>query len=181
MKIISNFTPDRISRGQILNLKSQTSLLLTAYCLLFTVFSMVYPVISHAVLRGLPEGKSRIQVGDKAPLDTADLKKAHEEGKVIFLMFGNIDHCIYCEKVWGNIRELMEQYGKDAAGILKTHRASKFWGPEDEAVALGEKYGVIGEPWLFLIDKKGIVRHIFLGLVGKTEIENELKKVLGEK
>ena len=153
-------------------------LLLAACCLLFFIF---FPIVSHAGLRGLPEGKSKVEVGDKAPLDTADLKKAHEEGKVILLMFGNIDHCIYCEKVWGNIRDLMPQYSKDVAAILKTHRASKFWGPEDEAVKLGEQYGVIGEPWLFIIDKKGIVRHIFMGFTGKTEVENEIKKVLADK
>ncbi|MBI5327055.1 MAG: thioredoxin family protein [Deltaproteobacteria bacterium] len=161
-------------KSKIVNRKSQILLLLT-------VFLMLYPVISHAVLRGLPEGKSRIEVGDKAPLDTADLKKANEEGKVILLMFGNIDHCIYCEKMWGNIRDIMPQYNKDAAAILKTHRASKFWGPEDEAVKLGERYGVIGEPWLFIIDKKGIVRHIFMGFTGRTEIENEIKKALMDK
>ncbi len=155
---------------------SKIYLLLTVCCLLLTFIAP-----SYAGLRGLPEGKSNVEVGDKAPLDTADLKKAHEEGKVILLMFGNVDHCIYCEKVWGNIRELMEQYGNDAVGILKTHRASKFWGPEDEAVALGEKYGVVGEPWLFIIDKDGVVRYIFMGLVGKTEIETELKKALGQK
>lgn len=169
IKKISNFI--RIRRIQISNYKLFFSLL-TAFCLLLAAS------ISHAGLRGLPEGKSRVQVGDIAPLDTADLKKAHEEGKVILLMFGNVDHCIYCEKVWGNIRELLSQYGKDVAGILKTHRPSKFWAPDDEAVALGEKYGVIGEPWVFVIDKKGIVSRIFMGLTGKTEIEDEIKKAL---
>jgi thioredoxin-related protein len=129
----------------------------------------------------LPEGKSKVGLGDKAPLETADLKKAHEEGKVILLMFGNVDHCIYCEKVWGNIRDLLPQYGKDVAAILKTHRASKFWAPEDEAVKLGELYGVIGEPWLFVIDREGIVRHIFSGLTGRDAIEKEIKKVLEKK
>ncbi|MBI5682810.1 MAG: thioredoxin family protein [Deltaproteobacteria bacterium] len=134
--------------------------------------------ISYAGLRGMPDGKPRVEVGDKAPLETADLKKAHEDGKVILLMFGNPDHCIYCEKVWANIRDILPQYEKDVAAFLKTHRASKFWGPENEAVKLGERYGVIGEPWLFVIDKKGIVRHIFMGFAGKTEIENEVKKAV---
>ena len=97
---------------------------------------------------------------------------------MILLMFGNIDHCIYCEKVWGNINALMPKYGSDIVPILKAHRASKFWAPEDEAVKLGEIYGVVGEPWLFIIDKEGIVRHIFRGFTGKTEIETEIKKVL---
>ena len=140
----------------------------------------LFPVYSHAGLRGLPEGKSRVEVGDMAPLETADLMKANKEGKVILLLFGNPDHCVYCEKVWGNINNLLQQYGKDVAGILKTHRASKFWGPEDEAVALGKLYGVVGEPWLFIIDEKGIVRNIFMGFVGRAEIEAGIKKVLGQ-
>lgn len=152
---------------------------LTAFFLLFNILLFFSGNISHAGLRGLPEGKPRVEVGDKAPLDTADLKKAHEEGKVILLMFGNPDHCIYCEKVWGNINSLASKYEKDIAGILKVHRASKFWGPENEAMALGERYGVIGEPWLFVIDKKGVVRHIFMGFAGREQIEAEIKKVLG--
>lgn len=147
---------------------------------LFTLLSFLVLsfTFAEAGLRGLPEGRPNVQVGDKAPLESADLKKAHEEGKVILLMFGNVDHCIYCEKVWGNINALMPKYGSEIVPILKTHRASKFWAPEDEAVKLGEIYGVIGEPWLFIIDKKGIVRHIFRGFTGKTEIEAEIKKVL---
>lgn len=150
-------------------------------CLLVILIMLLSPLHSYAGLRGMPEGKPRVEVGDKAPLETEDLKKAHKDGKVILLMFGNPDHCIYCEKVWANIREIMPQYEKDAAAILKTHRASKFWGPPNDAVALGERYGVIGEPWLFVIDREGIVVHIFMGFAGKKEIEDEIKKVLGMK
>ncbi|MBI2876467.1 MAG: thioredoxin family protein [Candidatus Tectomicrobia bacterium] len=138
----------------------------------------ISPVASYAGLRGMPEGKPKVEVGSKAPLDTEDLRKAHQAGKAILLMFGNPDHCIYCEKVWGNINDLRPHYEKEVAPILKIHRASKFWGPENEAVALGERYGVIGEPWLFLIDKEGIVRHIFIGLTGRSEIEKEVKRVV---
>ncbi|MBI5286248.1 MAG: thioredoxin family protein [Deltaproteobacteria bacterium] len=149
------------------------------FILLIVISSLILPMHNlYGGLRGLPEGKPRVEVGDMAPLETEDLKNAHEEGKVILLMFGNPDHCIYCEKVWANIQAILPQYEKDATAILKTHRASKFWGPEDEAVRLGKIYGVIGEPWLFIIDRKGIARHIFMGFAGRTEIEMELKKVL---
>lgn len=151
-------------------------ILTSCFLLLTSIF--LFPFLSHAGLRGLPEGKPRVEVGDKAPLETGDLRKAHEESKIILLMFGNIDHCIYCEKVWANISELRLRHEKDVEAILKTHRASKFWGPEDEAVALGRIYGVIGEPWLFIIDKEGIVRHIFMGFAGKAEIEGRLEEVL---
>lgn len=141
-------------------------------------FSLYSHLISHAVIRGAPEGKPRVQVGDKAPLDTADLKKAHDEGKIILLMFGNPDHCRYCEKVWFNSEDIASKYEKDVAVIAKRHRAAEFWGPEPESEALAERYGIVGEPWLFLIDKQGIVRHIFVGFAGKSGIEAEVKKLL---
>lgn len=139
---------------------------------------MSFPVTSGAGLRGLPEGNSKVVIGGPAPLETDDLKRAHNEGKVILLMFGNPDHCIYCEKVWANISALLPQYEKYVAAFLKKHRASKFWGPANEDVALGERYGVIGEPWLFIIDQKGVVRNIIMGPVGKDVIEAELKKLM---
>ena len=43
---------------------------------------------------------------------------------------------------------------------------------------LGQKYGVIGEPWLFLIDKEGIVRQILVGLTGIGEIDAGLKNLV---
>lgn len=151
---------------------------LITVCCLSLWFSLDFPIVSHAALRGAPEGKTKVQVGDKAPLDTADLKDAHDDGKIILLMFGNPDHCRYCEKVWFNITDIASQYKKGVVAIVKKHRAAEFWGPEPEDAALGKRYGVIGEPWLFLIDKQGIVRHIFIGFAGRTEIETELKKVL---
>ncbi|HAS17977.1 MAG TPA: hypothetical protein DCR39_08870 [Nitrospiraceae bacterium] len=141
--------------------------------------SLVFPVSSWAGIRGAPEGESGVKIGDKAPLETEDLKRAHKEGKVILLMFGNPDHCRYCEKVWFNIMDIGSRYEQDVAVIVKRHRAAEFWGPESEDSALGKRYGVIGEPWLFIIGNEGIVRYIFRGFAGLTEIESQLKKVLG--
>lgn len=139
---------------------------------------LLLPLMAEAGLRGLPEGKPRVEVGTAAPLDLEGLKKAHEEGKVILLMFGNPTHCIYCEKVWTSVELLKSKHEEDVAAVLAIHRAAKFWGGESDAVALGKRYGVIGEPWLYLIDREGIVRHIFVGMVGRSEIEAELEKVL---
>ena len=129
-------------------------------------------------MKGLPEGKPRVEIGDTAPMDHPKLIKARETGKAIVIMFGNPDHCIYCEKVWGNIRELIPKYENDIATVLVSHRGAKFWEPVEEDVFLGQKYGVIGEPWLFLIDKKGIVRQIFAGLTGLEQIEAGLKNLV---
>lgn len=127
---------------------------------------------------GTPDGKPAVRVGDKAPLVTEELRKAHGEGKVILLMFGNPWHCQWCEKVWHNIQTILPKYNKDAVAILKTHQRVKWWEPNEEGKMLGRIYGIIGEPWLFLIDKEGIVRHIFMGFSGIGQIEEELKKVV---
>lgn len=147
--------------------------------ILVFVFLPSYPYAANAVMRGMPEGESAVEVGKPASLNTEDLKKAHGDGKTILLMFGNPDHCIYCEKVWRHISELQEANPNDVAAILKVHRASKFWGPESDAVALGRIYGVVGEPWLFLIDRDGVLRRIYRGVAEKGEIEADLKKAIG--
>ncbi|MBI3583783.1 MAG: hypothetical protein HY096_07530 [Nitrospinae bacterium] len=93
-------------------------------------------------------------------------------------MFGNPDHCRYCEKVWFNIMDIGSRYEQDVAVIGKRHRAAEFWGAESGDEALGKRYGVIGEPWLFMIDREGIVRHIFMGFAGLPEIEAQLLSMI---
>jgi thioredoxin-related protein len=132
-------------------------------------------------MKGLPEGKPRVEIGSAAPMDHPSLQKARETGKAILLMFGNVDHCIYCEKVWGNIRELMPKYKTDVVAVLVSHRPSKFQLAADEDRILGERYGVIGEPWLFMIDKEEIVRQIFPGLTGLNQIEEGMQNLLKPK
>jgi thioredoxin-related protein len=147
--------------------------LLLASCFLLLASTVVY-----AALKGLPEGKSRVMIGDAAPMEHPSLQKARETGKAIILMFGNVDHCIYCEKTWGNVRELLPKYKNDVVAVLISHRPSKFQLAEDEDRILGEIYGLIGEPWLFFIDKKGIVRQIFPGLTGLEQIDTALKNLI---
>ncbi len=141
-------------------------------------FLLFFPSISLAVLKGLPEGKSKVMIGDAAPVEHPRMQKARETGKAIILMFGNVDHCIYCEKTWGNVRELMPKYENDVVAVLISHRPSKFQLAEDEDRILGEMYGVVGEPWLFFIDRDGIVRQIFPGLTGIGQIEDGLKNLI---
>lgn len=146
--------------------------------LIVFVFYISFPSVSLSVMKGLPEGKPRVEIGDTAPMEHPSLHKARETERAIILMFGNPDHCIYCEKTWGNIRELMPKYKKDVTAVLISYRPSKFQEAAEEDKILGEKYGVIGEPWLFLIDKEGIVRQIFCGLTGIEQIETGLKNLV---
>ena len=156
-------------------MKNSLFFMVSLLCLCIT---LVVTNVSYGVIRGSPEGEPLVRVGDRAPLETEDIKKAHEDGKVILLMFGNPDHCRYCEKVWFNIMDIRSRYEQDVAVIGKRHRAAEFWAAESEDEALGKRYGVIGEPWLFIIDKEGIVRYVFRGFAGLPEIESQLLAVI---
>lgn len=136
------------------------------------------PSEAVTAVRGLPEGKPRLGVGDRAYLEREELKTAHEEGKTILLMFGNPWHCIYCERTWFNIREILRRYEKEVAFVLVEAQPVKFWRPEEENLELARRYGVIGEPWVFLIDREGVVRHVFVGFRPKREIEAVLSQVV---
>lgn len=136
------------------------------------------PQALQAGVKGTPEGKSRIRVGEQAPLETAELREAHAGGKAIILMFGNPWHCLYCERVWLSIKEILPPYADDLAFVMVAAQRVKFWEPPDENVRLAKRYGIIGEPWVFLIDKNGIVRRIFIGFTEKGTIEAGLTDLL---
>ncbi len=152
--------------------------LLFMFFLLSLCTSLIVANVSYGGIRGAPEGEPLVRVGDRAPLEAEDIKKAHDAGKVILLMFGNPDHCRYCEKVWFNIMDIGSRYEQDVAVIGKRHRAAEFWAAESEDAALGKRYGVIGEPWLFIIDSDAIVRYIFKGFAGLPEIESRLLVII---
>jgi len=144
---------------------------------ILVITSAFLPISLFAGVKGLPEGESRVKVGEKAPLETTELKKAHEEGKAILLMFGNPWHCIACEKMWF-VKEIMPKYEKEFAFIQLAAQRVKFWDPPEANVKLARRYGIQGEPWMFVIDKKGIVQHIFIGFTKVERIEEEMKKLL---
>jgi len=138
----------------------------------------VLPQDLQAGVKGTPEGKPRIRVGERAPLESKELREAHAAGKAVLLMFGNPWHCIYCEKVWLNIRDLLPRFERDVTLVLVPAQRVKFWEPPDENVRLAKRYGIIGEPWLFLIDRNGVVRHIFVGFTERAKIEAELNDLV---
>jgi thioredoxin-related protein len=136
------------------------------------------PAGIQAGVKGTPAGDPRIRVGERAALETEELRAAHASGRAILLMFGNPWHCIHCEKVWLNIKDLLPSFDKDIAFVLVSAQRVKFWEPPDENVRLARRYGIVGEPWVFLIDKDGIVRQIIVGFAGRSKIEAELGNLL---
>lgn len=93
-------------------------------------------------------------------------------------MFGNPWHCLYCERTCFNIKEVLPRYANDVAFVMVAAQRVKFWEPPDENVRLAKRYGVIGEPWVFLIDKEGVVRKILVGFTERGKIEAELTNLL---
>ncbi|MBI3794097.1 MAG: hypothetical protein HY280_05150 [Nitrospinae bacterium] len=149
--------------------------------LLGLLFVAVSPLVSHAVLSGTPNDKTqKIHEGDKAFLDAPGIKKAHEDGKAIVLMFGNIDHCIWCEKTWTNVKDAVTPYRSKVMAALRNYRASKFIPPDPDAEALAKHYGIIGEPWIFMIDKDGTVKKIFKGLTYRQDLVEAVRELVGD-
>jgi thioredoxin-related protein len=151
-----------------------------AYFLLATAF--LFPTLSQGAMYGLPDDKSlKIKVGDVAPLGQGAVKKAHDDGKGIILMFGDPGHCIFCEKTWEAVNIVAPKYSNDATAFIKNYRLADFNPPAAEDVELAAKYGVVGEPWIFIIDKTGIVRTIFKGVTNSATLDAELSKLFPQK
>lgn len=140
---------------------------------------LLCPQLVWGGVKGAPEGTSGIRVGERAPLETAELREAHASGKAIILMFGNPWHCLHCERTWFNIKEVLPRYENDVALVMVAALRVKLWEPPDENVRLARRYGIIGEPWIFLIDRTGVVRKILIGFTERRKIEAELASLLG--
>jgi len=161
-----------------MNKKTLIILLLILFLIPYSSYTTELP------LRGIARGEPKIKIGDKAPLITPDLEKAHNEGKVIALMLGYPSHCPWCDRMDRYIRHEMEEtkdFNDRVAFIMWQTEHAKLIIPPDEGVKLKEAYGVEGQPWLFLIDKEGIVRYIFKMFVSGDKFERAILEILGEK
>lgn len=165
----------KVSAGFSLRLK-----LLTAYCfLLFTASAFA----TDLPIRGIARGESKIKVGDKAPLVTAELDTAHKERKVIALMLGYQSHCPWCDRMDRYIRVIMKDtnnFDNRAVFILTQTEHAKMIAPPPEGIRLKEAYGVEGQPWLFIIDRQGTVRFVYKIFVSSDVFKKNIKELLGE-
>ena len=149
------------------------------YILLFQI--PLFISSSHATelpIRGIARGESKIKAGDKAPLVTTELEKAHKEGKVIALQLGYSSHCPWCDRMERYIREIMKEANNfdDKAVFIQTQiEHAKLIPPPEEGVKLKEAFGVEGQPWLFIIDKKGVVRYVYKIFVASGVFKKILK------
>jgi hypothetical protein len=153
-------------------LKMKKVVLLSMVACVWAVLAMS-PSVAHAKMSAIADDKNlKVHVGDVAPLDLEVLQKAHNDGKAIVLMFGNVDHCIFCEKTWMNVKEAVTPYRPAVLAVVRNYRYGKFAPPEPELEKFGkETYGLIGEPWVFLINKKGVVTKIFMSFTSASDLK----------
>lgn len=155
---------------------------MTVYLLILTFLFFGTPVFATDLpIRGIAKGESKVKVGDKAPMVNPDLEKAHADGKVIILMMGYPSHCPWCDKMDRYIRQLMsdtDNFAGKAVFIMVQTGQTKMIQPPEEGIKLKEAYGVDGQPWLFIIDKAGTVRHIHKVFVSTESLKKEIEELM---
>ncbi|MBI2876465.1 MAG: thioredoxin family protein [Candidatus Tectomicrobia bacterium] len=134
-------------------------------------------------IRGIARGESKIKVGDKAPLVIPEMVTAHQAGKVIALMLGYSSHCPWCDRMERYIYAVMEEtksFGGQAVLIERQTEHAKMIPPHPEGLKLKAAYGVEGQPWLFLIDRQGMVRFVYPVFVPGDLFQQNVAELLQE-
>ncbi len=156
--------------------------ILIFFAIIFFVFiNTVYA--TNLPIRGIARGESKIKVGDKAPLITPELEKANKDGKVIVLMLGYSSHCPWCDRMERYIKEMMKDtnnFNDKALFIMVQTEHAKLIPPPPEGPKLKEAFGVEGQPWLFIIDKKGVVRFVYKIFVASDVFKRNVEELLNE-
>lgn len=97
------------------------------------------------------------------------LDKALALGKPIVLEFATPGHCTVCDGQLQIIKALLEEYQSQ---VLFLHM-DQYENPE-----AFKAYRVMGDPWTFFIDAKGLVRHQRAGSMLYGEMEMAIKDIL---
>lgn len=135
-------------------------------------------------LRGVARGEPKIKAGDKAPLIMEELKEANRDGKVIALMLGYPSHCPWCDRMDRYISIMMQDNGNfngKAVFIQKQIEHAKLIAPPPENLKLKEAYGVEGQPWLFIIDRHGVVRFVYKIFVPSETFKENIEGLIKER
>ncbi|MDE2344487.1 MAG: thioredoxin family protein [Betaproteobacteria bacterium] len=97
------------------------------------------------------------------------LDKALAMGKPILLEFATPGHCSICDRQLQITKALLDKYQSQ---VLFLHM-DQYENPE-----AFKAYRVIGDPWTFVIDKKGIVRYQQPGAMLYGEMDRAIQGVL---
>lgn len=148
---------------------------------------MAFLTIAHATnlpIRGVARGEPKIKVGDRAPLIMEELTEANRDGKVIALMLGYPNHCPWCDRMDRYINIMMQDNGNfndKAVFIQKQIEHAKLIAPPPENLKLKEAYGVEGQPWLFIIDRHGVVRFVYKIYVSSETFKENIEELIKER
>jgi hypothetical protein len=92
------------------------------------------------------------------------------EKKPFIVVFGTPQHCTICVDQLSRVAMVEEKYGERFAFIhVDGYKDNDIW------VA----WGVKGEPWTFVVDGRGQVRHIFQGQTETSLLEDQVLSLLG--
>ncbi|MES1981553.1 MAG: thioredoxin family protein [Pseudomonadota bacterium] len=97
------------------------------------------------------------------------IDKALSLGRPIVLQFATPGHCSKCDEQLMMLKSLMEIYQPN---VLFLHM-DQYRNPE-----AFKAYQVMGDPWTFFIDNKGIVRRVQPGRMLYVEMESGIKEIL---
>jgi len=98
------------------------------------------------------------------------LDEALSEHKITVVEFATPGHCTVCDNQLQMVKGLMDKYL--SKGVLFLHM-DQYQNPE-----AFRAYRVMGDPWTFLIDKKGIVRLKQAGRMVYQELDYSISKLV---
>ncbi len=96
------------------------------------------------------------------------IDKALQTGKPIVLEFATPGHCTNCDQQLQMLKGLLEQYQDKMIFI----HIDQYENPQAY-----KAYNVMGDPWTFIIDSKGIVRFEQAGRMLAGEMDEALKVI----
>ena len=97
------------------------------------------------------------------------IDQALKTGKPIVLAFATPGHCTPCDQQLQMLKAMLDKYG---AQVLFVH-LDQYQNPQ-----AFKAFGVMGDPWTYLIDQQQTVRYVQSGRVMYGELEAQLRRVL---
>lgn len=97
------------------------------------------------------------------------IDKALQSGKAVVLEFATPGHCTNCDEQLQMLKGVMEKYQDQ---IIFVH-IDQYANPQAY-----KAYNVMGDPWTFLVDKKGIVQFERAGRMLAGELDGAIGSIL---
>ena len=97
------------------------------------------------------------------------LDQALKMGRPIVLEFATPAHCTICDDQLQIVKALLDKYWPN---VLFLHM-DQYENPQAYRA-----FQVMGDPWTFVIDQKGVVRYQLAGRLLYSELDEQIKKVL---